>query len=101
MRALLFLLISIFPLAAFAAPLKSGFSERDISPDIGMERPGGYAKGYHQKFHDACKARISVFDDGENAVALVGLDALFIMEDDVAEVRRRVAEATGIRRAAF
>ncbi len=96
MRAFLFLVLIVSTGVTFAAPLKSGFAERDISPDIGMERPGGYSKGYHQKFHDACKARVAVFDDGENATALVGLDALFVMEAEVAEVRKRVAAATGI-----
>ncbi|MEM9018128.1 MAG: hypothetical protein AAGC68_14025, partial [Verrucomicrobiota bacterium] len=75
----------------FATPLKTGFGEVDISPDIGMERPGGYAKSYHQRFHDPCKARAVVFDDGEKPVALVGLDALIIMREHTAAVRKRVA----------
>lgn len=83
-------------LSAAAAPVKTGFADVDISPDIGMERPGGYGKGFHQKFHDPCKARAVVFDGGDKAVAMVGLDALFIMEPQVAEVRKRVAEKTGL-----
>ena len=61
-----------------------------------MERPGGYGKGYHQAFHDPCKARAVVFDDGEKPVALVGLDALIVVKPHVEEVRKRVAEKTGI-----
>ena len=89
-------LLWILALPLAAAPLKTGFAEVDISPDIGMERPGGYGKGYHQAFHDPCKARAVVFDDGEKPVALVGLDALLIMEPHVAEVGKRVVERTDI-----
>ena len=83
-------------LPSLATPVKTGFADVDISPDIGMERPGGYGKGYHQKFHDPCKARAVVFDDGSKAVALVGLDALIIMEPQVAEIRKRVSEKTDL-----
>ncbi len=79
-----------------ADPVKTGFADWDISPDIGMERPGGYSKGYHTKFHDACKARAVVFESGGKSAALVGLDALFIDERHVAEARRRITGLTGI-----
>ena len=73
-----------------------GFADRDVSPQIGDEAPGGYGKARHTAFHDPCKARAAVFDDGTGPVAIVGLDALLIRKPQVAEARRRITERTGI-----
>ena len=75
---------------------RAGFAERDVSPKVGDEAPGGYGKARHGAFHDACKARAAVFDDGQGPVAIVGLDALLIRKPTVTEARKRIAERTGI-----
>ncbi len=98
-----------FFLAAFAAepappsdglpappPLRAGFAERDISPEIGMERPGNYYKNFHKAFHDPCKVRASVFDNGAVRVALVAVDALILREPQVAAAREAIHARTGI-----
>ena len=69
---------------------------RDITPDIGMEQPGGYGKAFHKTGHDACKVRASVFDDGTKRVAIVGIDALLIRRPTVAAARRAIQEKCGI-----
>ncbi len=80
-----------------SAPLlKVGFAERDITPELGMEAPGGYAKARHTVFHDACKVRASVFDDGRARVALVGVDALEILPSTVAAARKAIQHRCGI-----
>ncbi|MDD4756469.1 MAG: hypothetical protein PHG29_10355 [Prolixibacteraceae bacterium] len=76
--------------------IKTGFAEVDVSPEIGMEQPSGYGKLYHTKFHDPCKVRASVFDDGTNRAAIVGIDVAFIPEWLVESVRKKVESQCGI-----
>lgn len=78
------------------AGVKVGFAERDITPEVGMEVPGGYGKAFSKKIHDPCKARAAVFDDGHTKVALVGLDTLVVPRSLVLEARELIAKRTGI-----
>lgn len=83
--------------ARAAAPLlQAGYAETDITPEIGMERPGGYGKVFHQHFHDACKVRAAVFSDGSKSAALVGTDTLMIPRELVLKAREVIERKSGI-----
>jgi len=80
-----------------ATSLTVGFAERDITPDPGMEVPGGYVKDHIPEIHDPCKVRAAVFDDGQSRVALVGLDALIVPRHLVLAARERIHAECGMR----
>ncbi len=91
MRTRLLLLAILIPFTA-RAEFRAAFAERDITPEIGMEVPGGYGKAFSKRIHDPCKVRAVVFDDGTREVALVGLDALVVPRGLVLEVRALLHE---------
>ena len=91
--AVLSLLVPVFTEAA----VEAGFAERDVTPEIGLEVPGGYGKAFSKRIHDPCKVRASVFGDGKDRVALVGIDALGVPRNLVIEARAQIAERCGVR----
>ena len=73
-----------------------GFAEADITPKLGSQSPGGMNRRLIQEVHDPLKAVAMVIRTGEAAVALVGIDALFITADCTARAREAIAERTKI-----
>src|SRR5471030_3425967 len=76
--------------------LKIGFCERDITPDIGMQQPGGYLKSYLRTYHDPCKVRAAVYDKGEHTVAVVTVDALIAPRTVVVAARKAIQQQCGL-----
>src|SRR5262245_18922812 len=85
-----FISIALMFSTSILAEFKAGFVERDISPAVGMEEPGGYGKVFHRSFHDPCKARIALFESGGKTVVLVGLDALIVPRKLTLQIREDV-----------
>jgi hypothetical protein len=76
--------------------LRVGIAECDITPDIGMQMAGDYVPTFVQGFHDPCKTRAAVFDDGRTCAALVGTDTLVVPESVVKAAREKIQERCGI-----
>ena len=76
--------------------LKAGFAERDITPDVGMQMPGNYLPNFVKGFHDECKVRAAVFDDGTMRVALVGTDSVVVLRSAVESARKQIQARCGI-----
>lgn len=76
--------------------IKAGFFETDITPSLGMERPATYYKLFHTSIHDPLKVRACVMDDGQERVAVVGIDTCIVGSKTVRKARRAVRDACGI-----
>ncbi|MBX6312467.1 MAG: hypothetical protein IRY99_06035 [Isosphaeraceae bacterium] len=76
--------------------LHVGFAEVDITPKPGSQSPGGMRKRILDKVIDPLKAVAMVLRNDDRAVALVGIDALFITEEATARAREAIARGTKI-----
>jgi hypothetical protein len=76
--------------------LQVGFGVGDITPDDGMQMPGGFFKRTGKGAADKLLAVACVVHDGERTVALVGIDTLFITRPTVEEARRLVEKETKV-----
>ena len=94
-KLILTAVVCMLPVLACAG-IEAGFAERDITPELGLEVPGGYGKSYSKRIHDPCKVRAVVFGDGKERVALVGLDAIGVARSIVLEARAKIVERCGI-----
>ncbi|MBM4084142.1 MAG: hypothetical protein FJ272_05080, partial [Planctomycetes bacterium] len=76
--------------------LKAGFAVADITPELGKHIPGGYAPRISTGVLDPLQARACVAAGERETAAVVGVDAVSVRADIVAEARTRIRAACGI-----
>jgi hypothetical protein len=74
--------------------LHVGFAETDITPKLGSQSPGGMQARRLNSVHDPLKAVAMVIQGADAAVAIVGIDALFITEETTAKARQTITATT-------
>jgi neutral ceramidase len=72
--------------------LEFGFAAADITPSVGMEIPGGFAKLISKGVRDKLWAVACVVTDGKMPLALVGIDSLFVTRPTVEKARRLIRD---------
>jgi hypothetical protein len=82
------------PLAP-AQPLRVGFSESDITPQVREDRPvwlAGYGQGRAATgVHDPLMARCVVLEDGQRKIALVSVDLIGLQYPETLRIREKLA----------
>src|SRR5262249_2095798 len=74
-----------------------GFGTGDITPEPGMNIPGGFLKNIGKGVRDHRLLAVAcVVSDGAKTVALVGVDALFVTGEMVQNARRMLWKDTRI-----
>lgn len=68
--------------------LHIGFAETDITPKPGSQSPGGMQARRLNEVHDPLKVVAMVIKNDMAAVALVGIDSIFISEEATASTGR-------------
>ncbi|HOJ11764.1 MAG TPA: neutral/alkaline non-lysosomal ceramidase N-terminal domain-containing protein [Clostridiales bacterium] len=76
--------------------LKCGLAEVDITPILGSIIPGQFHVRYSTGVKDNLFAKAVVIGNGENTIAIVAMDALFVDSSSVAGIRERIKRTVGI-----
>ena len=80
------------PTAVSVPILRAGFARTEVTPTVGMEIPGGFAKNFSTGVHDPLWVEAAYFTDGTVRLAVVGVD-LIVIPFDMAAAARQQAEA--------
>ncbi len=75
--------------------VQAGFAEVDITPPLGTHKIGWLKDIVSTEIRDPLFARVAVFKTGQEGVAFVQLDTLFIAWPEVAAIRQKVTQQYG------
>ena len=78
--------------------IRAGFASRDITAPVGAEIPGSFVKRVNSGVLHPLEVSAVVIDNGDGAVALVGVDALFVPGDLVRLAIDGIESRTDLRR---
>ena len=76
--------------------LKAGFAVADITPEIGDEIPGGFSPRISTGVIDPLEARAAVFIAENQAIMVIGVDAVSLRFETVEAARTAIAAACGL-----
>lgn len=76
--------------------IKCGVSEFVITPSLGTSIPGQLYQRKATGIKDDIYVKALVLDDGSRMIAFIAIDAVSVETREVAEIRKRVFESTGI-----
>lgn len=83
--------LSLFSLFAEEGVL-AGTSTVDITPEPGKEMPGGFRKAISKGANDPLEINTIVLKNETTTIAIVAIDSLFVPNDIVSNVRKKVNE---------
>lgn len=76
---------------------QAGVAEVDITPPLGVGLAGLFSRRGAEDVDDPLYAKAVVLDDGETRIAMVILDLILILREDVERIRAQVAERVDIK----
>lgn len=75
---------------------QAGAAQADITPTVGVSLAGQFNARYTENVDDPLYAKAVVLDDGKIRIAMVVLDLIMILGEDVEEIRAQISERVGI-----
>ena len=78
--------------------IRTGFASRDITAPVGAVIPGSFVKRVNSGVLHPLQVSAAVIDNGSRAVALVGVDALFVPGDLIRLALDRIESRTDLKR---